>query len=66
MGIHSLSNTDATSIHISVFAFALRGRKRREAIKKSQLGCHLPEVFDRVEQTEIHSADVQFDAGVKS
>ena len=57
---------DATSIHISVFAFALRGREKRDATKNSQLGYHLPEVVYRVEQAEIHSADVQFDAGVRS
>ena len=38
-------NIDAPSIHISVFAFALRGRKRRDSTKNSQLGYHLPEVF---------------------
>ena len=33
--------------------------------KNSQLGYHLPKVHFRVKQAENHSADVQFDAGVR-
>ena len=47
-----IKTPDASSIHISVFAFALRSTEGSGVTKKSQLGYHLPEVLYGFKQAE--------------